>query len=245
MHDAPRILLLGNSHSEAVRAAVGQNDSVDIHWLKVKDNARFGDLGMEAAETRVQALAPGDCLVLMQLGALHNIFGLLNHEQPFALIDALDCAGAPAQLIPRQAMRAHLAHNITKNRVLSRFARQTSCQVLHCMTPPPKEVLPPPAKSSKAYRGQLIAEAGFSPPPRRLSLWQLEQEVIAEYCTSIGVTLLPPPDGTQTTEGYLHPDFYAADTTHANAAYGAKVLEQIQNHLQGAASASPGDIPHV
>ena len=43
------------------------------------------------------------------------------------------------------------------------------------------------------------------------------------------VTLLYPPKITLTSKGYLKPEYYANDATHANADYGELVLQQIEN----------------
>ena len=41
------------------------------------------------------------------------------------------------------------------------------------------------------------------------------------------VPVLPPPPGTQTADGFLAPECYAEDATHANAEYGRAVLQQV------------------
>lgn len=227
----PRILILGNSHSQALADAAKGADDVEVHWLKVKAEARHGTLEMAAAQDKIAALDPGDRLVLLHLGAQHNVKGLLNHDQPFALADVAAREGgdsAGLTLIPRAAMREELTRATARETLVRRLKARAPCPVCHVMTPPPKRDLTMPDNAGKAYRGRSILEIGFAPAPHRLALWQLEQEVIAEYLASLGVIHLAPPEGTTTTEGYLDPAFDAGDNTHANTAYGAKVLDQVR-----------------
>ncbi len=97
--------------------------------------------------------------------------------------------------------------------------------------PPPKESTAHILKSVEtAFLERGIQDAGVSPAPLRLRFWHMQNEVLGALLAEHGIPLLPPPPGTQTPDGYLHPDFYASDATHANNAYGARVLQQIQDY---------------
>ena len=221
-----KILILGNSHSDAIRRAVTDKDNIEVFWLK-SSKSRYGDLDIKEGEAKIQALAKSDGLVLMNHGALHNVIGLLNHPARFCLIESYDDSQL-AELIPKNVMKDSLAAMVETETHVARLSALASCSTFHIMTPPPKEHLIMPKSDDKKYQGQVITEAGYAPAVQRLAMWQLESDVIESYMAKIGVVHVPPPPGTTTPEGYLHPDYQAKDATHANAAYGLKVVEQIK-----------------
>lgn len=221
-------MILGNSHTQCVSAAAGQAPGVEVHWLRVTEGARFGEMGMAEAQARVRDLDPGDRLVLMHLGTQHNLLGLLNHDRPFTVI-AGETGLGPAEIVPRALMRAQLRAQIAAEKVVRALAPLARCPVFHAMPPPPRAALDPVLGTEKLYRGRSIARNGFSPGLRRLALWTLEREEVALYLAGLGVRDLPVPPGTVTPEGFLAPSFHARDATHANVAYGAKLIEVIRD----------------
>ena len=234
---ARRILLIGNSHAQMIRKALDGNDNIEVHWLKSSPKARFGEIDIEEAEAKIAELRRNDLLILMHLGTLHNLIGLLNHEQPFTVSrtqagdqsqDQDDPGSAPqAEMIPETTLRAAFQGIVENDQVVPRLAAAAKCETLHVMPPPPKENLDHLATPGKAYRGKTIAEHGFAPAQTRLALWQIEEETLRNWLAGHGIGTLGIPDEARTPEGYLHPDFAAPDATHANSAYGAKLIERI------------------
>lgn len=220
-----RILVLGNSHTQALEEAVKGDTPFEIHWLKTKAEARFGTLTMDEAVDRVTSLSAEDRLVVMHLGALHNIYGLLNSKPPFTF-SGLETSSEAAVNIPRATMKAMMREKICGDVVLRRIVKSAPCPVFHAMTPPPKEKLQLPEKSGKLYRGASIQELGFSPAPLRKEIWRLEQSEVAAYCDTLGVSPLAPPEQAITPDGFLKEDCYANDATHANALYGEYLRTQ-------------------
>ena len=266
------VLVLGNSHSVALKEAAPFPEGFVVHWLRTKEGQTTGDVDIADALALAEALEPRDCLVFMRLGVQHNILGLLNHDLPFSLVGTMGESGG-AEMIPEGVMRAHLRECATSDRLLKRFAGQVRCRIVHVMPPPPKKdpiaaamaerarlqalasaagAEPPPAgfpgrvlayvgrfpsgwrkrkarrkTSTFEYRGRRIADVGFSPAPLRLALWRLEKAELDAYLPTIGIVPLGPPPETLTEEGYLDPAFSAADATHANGAYGARLLAQL------------------
>ena len=219
------ILILGNSHVRALKKAAGGDGRFTVHWLKDKPEDKVGDILLDAAHALIDALAPGDALVLSRIGTMHNVQGLVHHDLPFTLTG--DAAGG-RHLIPQGTMRADLERRITaREGLVPKLARRAPCPVLHLMPPPPKQHLHLPEDRDLVYRGRSIAEVGFAPAPERLAMWRLEERVLADHLTAVGVQHVPPPPETLTPEGYLHPDYQANDTTHGNVAYGRRVLAQL------------------
>lgn len=248
----PTLLILGNSHTEALRPAVDAATNIEMHWLRVGKSVH-GTLDLHEAEEKIAGLAPDSRLVLMHLGAAHNIFGLLNHDLPFSVRP--EDWGDDTALIPRAVMVAHMIETIGKDWLVRKLAAHAPCPVLHVMTPPPKKEIAMPGNPGKTYRGRSILETGFAPAPRRLALWEIENAVIADYVQGLGVTHVAPPPETRDAQGYLAVEFAAGDATHANAAYGVRLLMHLRavmsrRHTAGMAqirpsirSALPGEPP--
>jgi hypothetical protein len=59
-------------------------------------------------------------------------------------------------------------------------------------------------------------------------MWHLQVDVLLKLTVDFNIGLLLPPDSTLTPLGFLDPAFYANDATHANAAYGELVLQQLE-----------------
>lgn len=229
MNTQHKTLILGNSHTDAIKKA---DSSIDVHWLK-NNKSVHGDTSPEDALAMVRALTPDDCLVLLHFGAMHNFISLLNHEDPFALVGGID-ESMPSTMIPYRSMQAMMTAEIPTKNLVAKLSREAPCTTYHIMSPPPKEALTMPKNPRKGYRGRSMQEMGFSPAPQRLAMWRLEEETIAQYLKTIGVNHIGAVPGTQTEEGYLHPDYHAVDNTHANAAYGAKVIEHLRSLMASA-----------
>lgn len=227
-----RILVLGNSHTENLRAAAAQAEGLDVQcdvrWVKLKADARFGDLTLDDAFAALKALSADDVAVLSLFGTSHNVIGLLNHPRPYGIMepgDPIENLGS-AELIPHAALRSEIRAKLTQTATLSGLVEAAPCPVFHLAPPPPKADLSFVNKKSN-YRGVDIAEAGFAPAQQRLKFWRLEQHVLDEVMTSLGGAAIAPPSEALTDEGFLAEPFHANDATHANLAYGKLVLEQL------------------
>ena len=225
-----RCLVIGNSHTRALDAAVEASDGFRVEWLKAKVDSQFGTLSLDAAKEMISRLDAADVLVLMHLGALHNIMGLLNSSVPFSFSD-MEEPPADRYIMPREVVRADMRETVSRDSVLPAFAALSPCRVFHCMTPPPKKAPPIPEKDSKAYRGISIRQVGYAPAAVRREMWRIESGVVAEHCEKIGITPLAPPEAAFCEQGFLRAEYCANDATHANAAYGSILKTQIAGLL--------------
>lgn len=223
-----RLIVLGNSHSEALPRDPLDGFDLTIHWLMVKNASRFGTLTMPEAAALAASLTERDALILMHLGSLHNIIGLLNHETPYAFLQeqGKSTGVEGAQIIPVSTLQATFAAVIARDAVVAAMKTATRARVFHIMPPPPKQAITRDY-SSKVYHGNSVAELGFSPPAHRLGLWRLEDALVSDYVEKLGITHVTPPENTLTAEGYLAPIFCADDATHANRAYGKALMDHL------------------
>jgi hypothetical protein len=58
--------------------------------------------------------------------------------------------------------------------------------------------------------------------------------VLEDICQEIGVEVLGPPSGALDEDGFLLPEFYASDATHANPSYGELVVTQAEEKFGAA-----------
>lgn len=237
-----RILILGDSHTRALKrafegrvAATGEQQAVefDVRWLLVQkaDKVR-GELSIEDALQRVSSL-PGDGVVAVLLaGTLHNVFGLLQHERPYDVFAPGDenlRVAAGTSLIPENALWDMFFNVAKDNKRIQKITKAATCAVYHLATPPPKRDNEYIMARAARYRDRAVEEVGVAPPELRLRLWRLEMRVLAHLCQQWGIGFLPAPQEAMDADGFLKPDYYADDATHANAAYGELVLRQLES----------------
>jgi hypothetical protein len=234
-----KVLVVGDSHTQALAKAYaaragGQAKSgdvvFDINWIAKADKSR-GDLPWADALERATSLRPGDALVISIAGALHNGLGLLRHEKPFDVFAPGDESMTLAEgclVVPEHALWDVFKVMTEPNKKIAALRNKARCRAYHLATPPPKEDGGFITARITRYRDRLVAEAGVNHAATRLKLWKLEMRVLAHLCSQWSIQLLLPPAETQTTEGFLKPEYYADDATHANAAYGELVLRQLE-----------------
>jgi hypothetical protein len=230
----PTVLALGNSHIGALQIALAGRQTQSMksdHNFDVRriyspnESDPEGGVSMADALNLAERLGPADLVALSVAGTCHNIMGLLQHDTPFDLL-APDMA-SEATLVPFHVMYDQMLDHSRARRNILRFKQLTRARVCHLATPPPKEDEDYIRAKMMRYRGIALANAVLNPAPARLRLWQIEMDALRQACTEWGVDFVPAPGEARTSKGYLKPEFYGTDATHANAAYGALVLDQL------------------
>jgi hypothetical protein len=236
-----KILVFGESHTEALKIAHKQRaasfGNTDIRLLRfsgVKGGIEIGDLSLDAATSIVAESAPDDLIASTIGGNQHQAFGLVQHPVAFDLIEPEAASPHDSQsrvLIPYRTMWAAFERALRKGdvRLLTTLREAAGRPIYHLSSPPPKEsaahIL---QRSERCFRDAGLATKGVTPAPIRLKLWRLQCAVLRSLCIESDVRLLPPPEGTQTPEGFLKPEYYTNDATHANGAYGELALRQLE-----------------
>jgi hypothetical protein len=231
MSDSSSVVVYGNSHIECIIQS--EEDKTALTTLRIRDpkDEDVPTAATMADFTKMVADLPEDALVAISyFGTQHNVLGLVNHGSPFSLIGAWEnTANEPSpELIPEHVLAASLRAHYEKNNFVKNLSTAACCRIVHIMAPPPKEDLSRFVSKKAAYRGQSIADFGYSAPARRLAFWTLEKEVIERYLQSLGFLSLAVPPETLTPEGFLKPEYSMQDVTHANPAYGALIVQQLR-----------------
>ncbi len=111
---------------------------------------------------------------------------------------------------------------------LSAVRAATKKAVYHLGVPPPKE---DEAHIRRRVEGHFRERMNSGQPLTKASirakLWRLQRQVILDFCESSKIEYVPVPAIAKDVNDFLKPEYYAADATHANAAYGVLVLDQI------------------
>ena len=237
-----KILVFGDSHTDALKSAhkqraasSGNTDICLLRLLQVKSGKELGHISLEAAESMVAESSTDDLIVSTIGGNQHQAFGLIQHPVAFDLIEPEATSPHDSQLsvlLPYHTIWAVFERSLRKRdmQLLTTLREAAGRPIYHLIPPPPKEsadhIL---QRSESAFRNAGIATKGVTPAPIRLKLWRLQCAILRSLYTPLGVRLLPPPEGTQTPEGFLKPEYYRNDATHANAAYGELALRQLED----------------
>jgi hypothetical protein len=230
----PRVLILGDSHTEAIKQAVARSSSkndLDYSVLRIaKATAKgevVGNTTLPEALKLIADLQRPDIVVLCLLGTAHNIFGLLQHPEPFDVF--LSEMAEPADglsIVPQNALRTMFMNFLGQDKKLGKVRDTTQCSVFHLSTPPPKADNDFILSKLRNYRGHKVT--GITPADTRLKLWALEMSALNEFCSKRGIRFIPPPKDAVRPDGFLKTEYYGGDATHANAEYGKLVLRQLE-----------------
>ena len=233
-----KIVFFGESHVQAVKTAIRKANApatgpeVSAYRLtKIKNGRLIGDIHFEDLKLICAELTENDLVVSVVGGNQHNAFGLIQHPHPFDIAHAdgtADPVAPGVTMIPRNAVKDVFLRGMRKNsQQILEIAQAGPYQTAHMVAPPPKadnaHIL---SRIEADFVSRGVVEKGVSPAALRYRTWELQNEALRMLLTEGNVLLLPPPESTTTPEGFLKPEYYAQDATHANAAYGAKLLEQ-------------------
>lgn len=78
------------------------------------------------------------------------------------------------------------------------------------------------------YRVRSVTEAGFERAETRLKLWKFEASITERWARSRNMSFVPALAAAFNDDHFLGRKYYYDDATHANAAYGALVVEQLK-----------------
>lgn len=161
----------------------------------------------------------------------------------FILPDHPDIPNAPgAQILPVDMVRQMLISSWAIH-AMSFYVglRQTmpDTRLVHVFPPPPKgdDVFFYDRYFSVGSPDRRATECpfGVNAAPQRLKFSLLYREVMREGLRQMGVDWIDSPAASTDADGYLRPEYYL-DAIHANAAYGALVLDQMEAYQSAAAS---------
>lgn len=239
---APTIVLFGDSHSYAVQRAIekrkGKGLAVPLtvyRLLKEKNGGTIGNLCFEDFLEMIGGLASDDVVLSMIGGNQHAVLSTISHPQPFDFytIEGDSPPAGGVEIVPYRALAETFSTGLGKGdgKALEAIRSATRARVVHVCAPPPKADNDFIAKHHETLFAQGgIASRGVSPPEFRLKFWKLQVRVLQRLCKRIGIEMMMPP-GRTVSDGFLRPEFYATDATHANWRYGERVIREVERRF--------------
>ena len=86
-------------------------------------------------------------------------------------------------------------------------------------------------RSTIDISGEDLDTVKITPPHVRLKLWYLLQEMLEESAHEVGGKFIPVLAEAQDEAGYLRPEYWYHDVTHANRLYGGLMLRRVIEEL--------------
>ena len=228
-------LIIGHSHITAPRRAAA---ALGVTRLRFVELARpslqlleaDGALAMDLRALLANELPAAGAVISMVGGNAHNLFGLVNHPQPFDFVldERPDLPLAeghhliPSALVERILQRAAQADLD----VLAGVRREVRAPMFHVESPPP---IPSDAHIRRRpgiFAGEL-ASSSVAPRTLRYKLWRLHSRLFRRLCEANDIGFIPAPAETFDADSFLGERFWNPDPTHGNEHYGARVLAQI------------------
>ncbi|MGJ0507220.1 MAG: hypothetical protein ACR652_08805 [Methylocystis sp.] len=232
-----KILIVGQSHTEALAKALRRQGDPGIEVVNVNRKDRKTSLEEKIrVGGHIPAPAGFDLVVSMIGGNFHNTFGLIENPERFEFIEPGETGFTPTpgrQLISYGLLHHFFSESLTKGylRNIPLLRDYYGARFLQVSTPPPVEDNDHILNNPGGYFSDKV-QLGVAPPALRLKLYRLHETVLQAFCRREEIALLPPPPAALTAAGFLDRPFWNNDPTHANAAYGALVLDQIRGALR-------------
>lgn len=149
-------------------------------------------------------------------------------------------ADAEAQLVSESMVRELFWPSVAILSAMIEELARSQARIILLGTPPPKrdeEVIrgylqkEPLLMKLAAEKGYSMNDVAVTPAITRLKLWRVIQDMMAEIATGSGGSFVEVPPETQDDLGFLVPEFWAPDATHANNEYGRLMLNRLLDHV--------------
>ena len=245
--------MIGQSHSAAIADALGEDDSagssITIHRLGSKNRPfERGTVSAENAIKLAGSLSPNDAVFLAMLGTFSNYIGMLRSgcDYDFLLAPSDEVEAGPVARIPHRAMTMAFDANRGQGPTIEKIRTASKAPVFLLSSPPPKEsndyILHRLLRQSDRLKyGKSVQEFGIERPQTRRKLWQLETALSATWAQTLDITFVDAPTKCFNSNGFLARKYYYDDATHANARYGALVVQQIREIMQSMSKQAAAD----
>ncbi|MEB3065326.1 hypothetical protein [[Mycobacterium] zoologicum] len=241
-----RLLIVGNSHVNCYGGHLGR--SPDDYEMNPIDEGRgfmriggapanpaYWDAAFELAKTLRVALCFQGNQHTAHFMFLDTPFDFALASHPGLVVDQ------GVELVPELQVREVFQRSMNHlGIVLTRMLDNGGPRPIVLGTPPPKgdnEAI----RRGMQLRGEFATElanlridpeeARLAPAYLRLKLWLLLQEMMRETADRFAVEFWPVSASAITEDGYLRPEYWSEDATHANSAYGALMLDEYEKRL--------------
>ena len=232
----PSVLVAGHSHRNAYSAAIAgglTSPGVGVAVLVARGPVdRSTPPQPDETYWHAACDTPGRVLAVVWQGNQHNARFLFGRE-PFRLHDC----GEIGRVVPASLVSAVWEPSLDE--IDAAVAPARAEHVVLLGTPPPKtdEAIRAGLPFSPAFRplaaaGESADAIRITPAALRVALWKILQDDLEARAARIGAVFVPVPASAQTADGCLKPEYsLERDISHANGAFGAMMLGEIEASL--------------
>lgn len=161
-------------------------------------------------------------------GNAHNLLGLFEHPQPFAVGDHSKVANAieGRMFIPHAVIYETLAHILKSatDEMEAVFNRYPTAGRYCLNAPPPVGDQTHILEYPGIFRDKI--ELGIGPRWLRKALYNVQTDVFQAASSSCGAAFITAPEEVLDDEGFLKREYCSKDPTHGNSLYGQAVLSK-------------------
>ena len=229
MQISKNILVIGDSHTNAVKMAIDELNTYDIeviNLLKARDKHLIdGFISMN--QLNCNAIH----VFSMIGGNFHNAFGLIEHPIKFDFFSPEDhkIDFSDRRYVPYNMIYSYFLQRLSADiKRINKLAEMFAVKVSHICPPPPipdeQQILSNP----EVFSDKLAL--GITPQRLRIKFYEIEKDVISKQCAKLGVNFIDVPAEAKDPMGFLVRDYWRG-ATHANAAYGALIIQQLRDCL--------------
>lgn len=258
-----KCVIIGHSHINALVSAAKSASSIantqnEVEFLLVRMPARTPPVLFQtdgqwtpnpaviAELERAGAFNDPTCVYVSILGGNeHNVLGLLEHPKPFDIAAGhrLDAQHIPEGLI-RKLLEQHTRE--VRTEFLPHLLSRTTGPFLVIETPPPIASAEHIANHLDPYFGLTREQIVVAPAELRMQLWMITRDLIQKTCADLGIPYIKTPNDSL-ADGFLAPQYWSTDATHANAAHGEMWLQRLHSMIVSGdlpARRDPNSLPH-
>jgi len=224
---------VGNSHIAAVRAAAEQSGAA-VTFVHATEAYILNDEGALALKPDVVAMLQETTGPIFSMvgGNAHNNFGIIQQGPAMDFIHPRHphlSNNSTAMRLPYQLVRDAVEQRASVwPAVFTALCQLAPGRIIHFESPPPianEQFLVKRLRGRFRARG--LDNIKINPPTLRYKLWQTNSDIYRDLCARHGQVFVPSPEVAQTSMGFLAYSYWN-DPTHANQAYGALVLQRME-----------------
>ncbi|MGP3696078.1 hypothetical protein [Rhodobacter sp. NSM] len=234
MPNPQRILIVGHSHIGCLSAAARNagTDTFEIVNLgkagKGKDPSVREVLETIDRRRGVETQPHAVCVCIN--GNQHNILGIVENPRPFR-VGQITAGATPAQdesrwFIPFALIKDNFEASFSREVILAIYERFPTARRFYLNPPPPISDW----EFIKAHPSKFEGKLGDQPVPLdlRMQLYLAQTAAIKSIAHDCDAQFIELGDEVKDGNGFLKRRYYGSDPTHANAEYGALMLDRIQ-----------------
>lgn len=229
------VLIAGHSHRAAFTMAVDEGLSPGVAVLGPGPEVDPSTVPqrMDPTYWRFACDTEGRVLAVVWNGNQHTYHFLFDSGEPFRLHDS----GQLGTVVPASMISAFWEQSLLG---LEEF--QGSVRAEHFVllgTPPPKSeediraglMHSPVLLRVIAAAGESAETIRITPTPVRVRLWAILQRDLEAWAARLGAIFVPVPSSARAVDGCLKSEYSGQDASHANGAFGALMVGEIEAAL--------------